>query len=125
MRRCHFSFDSETFRSVVAHGGVGEVSTVRVVSEADCSGFTFVDLTEIPPQHSVGTHTHGPHDEEAYVIISGHGRMLLEDKEFDVGPGDVILNVSGGTHGLANVGSEPLRMVVLDAATLATRHGGR
>ena len=111
----HVSFRTQTLSSVVAHDGVGEVRTVRVVDEAQDSGFRFVDLTEIPSQNSVGVHTHGPHDEEAYVIISGRGLMQLEKEEFEVGPGDVILNAPGGTHGLRNVGPEPLRMVVLDA----------
>ena len=78
-----------------------------------------MDLTEIPPGNSVGIHTHDHGDEEVYVIISGQGRMRVEKDEVDVKPGDVIVNPSGGTHGLANIGSEPLRMVVLDVVARA------
>jgi mannose-6-phosphate isomerase-like protein (cupin superfamily) len=45
--------------------------------------------------------------------------MRVENDEVDVKPGDVIVNPPGGTHGLANTGSEPLRMVVLDVAARA------
>ena len=88
--------------------------TARVVTHGQGSGFRFVDLTEIPEGRSVGVHTHGMDDEEVYVIVSGHGRMRVESEDVDVGPGDVIVNPPGGTHGIANVGREPLRMVVLD-----------
>lgn len=118
MRR-FFSFADAQLRATVAHEGTGHVLTARVLTRSDGSACQFVDLTEIPPGHSVGIHTHGRGDEEVYVIISGHGRMRVENDELDVGPGDVIVNPPGGTHGLANTGQEPLRMVVLDVAATA------
>jgi mannose-6-phosphate isomerase-like protein (cupin superfamily) len=116
MRHQYFSFAQASFVDVVAHDGSGCVRTTRVIDTAHRSGFRFIDLTEIPPGSSVGVHRHGD-DEEVYVIISGTGRMLLDGETFEVGPGDVIRNVPGGTHGLANTGSEPLTMVVLDVAS--------
>jgi mannose-6-phosphate isomerase-like protein (cupin superfamily) len=124
VQRRHFSFDRQALTDVVAHDGVGCVRTTRVVSPADGSGLNFVDLTEIPPANSVGTHTHDPGDEEVYVIISGRGRMQLDASQFEVGPGDVIVNAPGGTHGIVNVGAEPLRMVVLDVDARAGRLRG-
>jgi mannose-6-phosphate isomerase-like protein (cupin superfamily) len=115
MRHQYFSFARATFVETVAHAGSGRIRTMRVIDAAHRSGFRFIDLTELPPGTSVGVHRHGD-DEEVYVIIRGHGRMLLDGETFDVGPGDVIRNVPGGTHGLANTGSEPLTMVVLDVA---------
>ena len=124
MQRRYFSFAQTTLADVIAHEGVGSVRTARVVTQGQGSGFRFVDLTEIPQGRSVGVHTHGMDDEEVYVIVSGRGRMRVESEDVDVGPGDVIVNPPGGTHGILNVGSEPLRMVVLDiaaAAPVATR----
>jgi mannose-6-phosphate isomerase-like protein (cupin superfamily) len=123
MDRRFFSFSAERLSEVVAHDGAGRVRTTRVISPGDDSGFRFVDLTEIPPGSSVGVHTHGQEDEEVYVIVSGRGRMRLESREFEVGPGDVIMNAPGGTHGLVNIGPEPLRMVVLDVSAPAGRNG--
>jgi mannose-6-phosphate isomerase-like protein (cupin superfamily) len=40
--------------------------------------------------------------------------MTLDDREFEVGPGHVILNRPGGTHGLKNIGAEELRIVVIE-----------
>jgi len=114
MRRGPFRFSAERLSETVAHDGLGRIRTTRVVAPEDGSGYRFIDLTEMPPGSSVGLHTHGHDDEEIYVIISGRGRMRLEDREFEVGPGDVIMNAPGGTHGLVNIGAEPLRIVVLD-----------
>jgi mannose-6-phosphate isomerase-like protein (cupin superfamily) len=119
MHRRHFSFGDASLLDEVAHEGVGRVRTARVLTASDGSNYRFVDLTEIPPGNSVGIHRHDHGDEEVYVIISGHGRMRVENDEVDVEPGDVIVNPPGGTHGLANTGSEPLRMVVLDVETRA------
>jgi mannose-6-phosphate isomerase-like protein (cupin superfamily) len=47
--------------------------------------------------------------------------MMLDGETFEVGAGDVIRNVPRGTHGLANAGNEPLRMVVLDVASAQTQ----
>ncbi|MFL5321526.1 MAG: cupin domain-containing protein [Myxococcaceae bacterium] len=76
----------------------------------------FVDLTVLPPGADVGRHTHAKDNEELYVIISGRGRMQLDEREFEVGPGDVILNRPGGTHALTNTSNEELRIVVVEVS---------
>jgi mannose-6-phosphate isomerase-like protein (cupin superfamily) len=116
MPRQHFSFARASLVETVAPDGPGRIRTTRVIDASHRSGFRFIDLTEIPPGSCVGVHRHGE-DEEVYVIIQGRGRMLLDGETFEVGPGDVIRNVPGGTHGLVNIGSEPLAMVVLDVAS--------
>ena len=45
--------------------------------------------------------------------------MTVDDRSFGVGPGDVIVNRPGGTHGLVNDGAGPLRLVVVDVAVSA------
>jgi mannose-6-phosphate isomerase-like protein (cupin superfamily) len=71
-------------------------------------------LTVVPPGASIGVHTHGPADEEIYVVVSGAGLMRLERDEFMVGPGDVVVNSRRGTHGLVNTGEAELRLVVVE-----------
>lgn len=112
--RRHYGFSHAPFHRTVAHAGTGEILTCRVETAGSLGAANFLDLTILPPGTSIGVHTHGPADEEIYVVISGEGRMRLEDEEFTVVPGDVIVNRRRGTHGLANLGSEPIRLVVVE-----------
>lgn len=109
-----FSFANSKFVVAVAHGGHGAISFARVSDRALRSGCNWLDLSVMPPGTSIGLHTHGPSDEEIYVVVSGQGRMTLGTDSFIVGPGDVIANPPGGMHGLENIGKEDLRLVVID-----------
>src|SRR3954469_8779124 len=94
-----FSLDSVSYELVHAHGGVREILAARArVGTAD-TAFTFMDAALIPPGADIGRHTHGPDDEETYVFVSGHGTMHVDGTDFRVGPGDVVVNRPGGTHG--------------------------
>ncbi|HYW16100.1 MAG TPA: cupin domain-containing protein [Allosphingosinicella sp.] len=114
--RRHYSFSTAPMRREVAHDGEGELETARVESSPD--GLEFIDLTSIPPGGTVGIHRHSPDNEEIYVIVSGEGAMTVEKETFSVGPGDVIVNDPGGEHGLRNVGTEELRMVVVQKSPM-------
>jgi mannose-6-phosphate isomerase-like protein (cupin superfamily) len=45
--------------------------------------------------------------------------MELDGRIFDVGPGDVVMNQPGGTHGLKNVSDADLRIVVVEVGVKA------
>lgn len=122
-RRC-YGFARTKMRETCAHGGRGAIRTARVEQVAEQGAANFIDLTVVPPGTSIGVHTHGPTDEEIYIVISGRGRMSLEDEEFDVGPGDVIVNNRCGTHGLENSGSEEIRLVVVEIEAKPLGHIG-
>jgi mannose-6-phosphate isomerase-like protein (cupin superfamily) len=109
-------FDDHELRPERAHDGDGYLRTARAIERAPGELVTFVDLTELPPGASVGRHTHGPDDEELYVVVDGTGVVELDGDELDVGPGDVVVNPPGGTHALRVTGDRPLRMVVVDVA---------
>ncbi|HKQ62806.1 MAG TPA: cupin domain-containing protein [Candidatus Polarisedimenticolaceae bacterium] len=114
-----FTFDDPGFRSEVAHGGHGRIRTSRVFRGGEVSHCHFVDLTVVPAGSEIGGHTHEHDNHELYVIVSGRGRMELDGAIFDVGPGDVVMNQPGGTHGLKNVSDADLRIVVVEVGVKA------
>lgn len=102
----------------VAHGGHGEISNVFLYGREDFdTPLRFIIHAEVPPGHSIGEHRHG-HDEEVYVILSGHGRMTVNGDEREVEPGDVLLNKPGWSHGLRNTSDEPLRILVFEVGAV-------
>jgi mannose-6-phosphate isomerase-like protein (cupin superfamily) len=111
----HFTFADALFEAVVAHDGQGRISAARVVAGRAGGGAEFIDLVVVPPGGTIGEHTHGA-DEETYVIVHGSGTMTVDGTSLVVGPGDVVVNRAGGTHGLRNTGVDPLRLVVVDVA---------
>jgi mannose-6-phosphate isomerase-like protein (cupin superfamily) len=109
----HFKFEDTVFDQVIAHGGSGSIITRRVL-ESRNRAINFVDLTVVPVGSDIGVHTHTHDNEEIYIVISGEGEMELDDSEFKVGPGHVVVNRPGGTHGLRNTGKTDLQLVVIE-----------
>ena len=66
-----------------------------------------VGMTVIPPGASIGSHAHG-NEEEIYLVMEGQGIAELDGEQQRVKKGDVMYNVPGGTHGLANDQPEDL-----------------
>jgi mannose-6-phosphate isomerase-like protein (cupin superfamily) len=108
-----YKFEDSAFERVRAHGGTREISFARVVARSRGS-IRFIDLSVLGPGADIGCHTHDVDNEELYIVVSGRGWMTLDGHGFEVGPGHVILNRPGGTHGLRNIGEEELRIVVIE-----------
>ena len=49
--------------------------------------------------------------EEVYFFVTGSGRMLLDDNEFEVTAGDVVLIPDGAFHRVINNTAEPFYFV--------------
>jgi len=75
-----------------------------------------VSFMEIPPGRSAFPYHWHEGLTEAYVILSGRGRVRTPDADFEVGPGQVVVFPPGpaGAHRMTAVGDEPLRYVDLD-----------
>ena len=109
----HYRFARSRFQRVRAHGGEREISFARVLERAG-GPLRFIDLSVLAPGADIGWHTHAEDNEELYVVVQGRGLMSLDGEEFEVQPGDVVLNRPGGSHGLKNTGEEELRIVVIE-----------
>ena len=71
-----------------------------------------VSSTTLHPGKSTRGHKH-PGKEEVYMIMSGTGRMQLDDNEFDISGGEMILIEDGVFHRVLNTGEEAHYMVCL------------
>lgn len=105
-------WEAAPWREERAHGATEPLRAAR--AQRGGSGFSFVDQVAIPPGSYVGLHRHDARSEELYVIVAGAGVAVVDGFEHQVGPGDVVWNRPGGTHGLRNPYDVELRMVVVE-----------
>ena len=69
----------------------------------------------LPPGTSIGYHQHNA-TEEVYYVLSGTGRMTVNDNTWDVQKGDTIPCTLGDSHGLYNNSDSDLEIFVLIVA---------
>lgn len=69
-----------------------------------------VSSTLLNPFKQTTGHNHSG-QEEVYFFVSGEGRMLLDDEEFEVKAGDVVLIPDGAFHRVYNDSGEPFYFV--------------
>ena len=62
------------------------------------------------PGSAIGYHLQ--HEDEIYYVLSGRGMMKIDGKEFEVGPGDAVLTRPGSSHGLKQIGTEDLVILI-------------
>jgi mannose-6-phosphate isomerase-like protein (cupin superfamily) len=55
---------------------------------------------------------HEQHEDEIYYVLSGRGEMTVDDKKFEVTPGTAVLTRPGSSHGLKQIGSEDLVILI-------------
>ena len=105
--------------SCQAHGGLGDILFARLLTSEEVQGpCNFVDVAVLPPGASIGYHRHASNEEEFYLVLSGSGEITRNGEKSRVVAGDLIRNSRGGSHGLVNDGSEPLKIFVFELATL-------
>jgi quercetin dioxygenase-like cupin family protein len=108
--------DELPLERTTAHDGQGEIFCHRPFPGDVFEGpWNFVDYAVLPPGTSIGPHRHGD-NEELYLVLEGRGTMHLDGRDFTVEAGHVIVNRRGGTHGLRNDGTTPLRLFVVEIA---------
>jgi mannose-6-phosphate isomerase-like protein (cupin superfamily) len=99
-----------------SHGGAGEYSVRTLLDQVPgASAIKYVRDLTLYAGSSIGPHPHSG-DEEIYFVISGSGVMDVDGEERPVGPGSVVLTLSGSQHGLQNTGDQELRIAVICAS---------
>ena len=89
--------ENENFRKVIV---TGEKSQLVVMC--------------IPGGGEVGEETH-EHVEQTLLFVSGTGKAKLNDEEYPVSPGDVVIVTPGTKHNFINTGAEPLKIFTVYA----------
>lgn len=65
---------------------------------------------------AIGYHPHDGSEpglgDEVYYVVSGRGELTLDGKKQEIGPGTAVLTRLGSSHGLRQVGSEDLVVIL-------------
>ena len=91
------------------HNGGGETIGYSFFANTPHMPFVFRKRA-LKPGSGIGYHEQK--EDEVYYVLSGKGVMTLDDKPTDVGPGTAILTRPGSSHGLKQVGSEDLVILI-------------
>lgn len=95
-----------------SHGGKGFLKKVRAFQSMDFkTPLDFIDFVIVPPDVTIGKHTHGD-NEEVYFIMEGQGTMILDNKQYTVKRGDIIVNEIKGTHQLHNTSQSDMSIFI-------------
>ena len=89
-------------------------SEIRPLIDRTTSPITQCSLAEelLPPGCAVTPHHHR-NLEEIYYIVSGSGLMTVGENSREVGAGDAIYIPRGHKHSLKNIGSEPIKLILV------------
>ena len=91
------------------HNGGGQTIGYSFFSKTPKLGLVFRKRA-FKPGSGIGYHLQK--EDEIYYVLSGRGMMTVDGKEFEVGPGDAVLTRPGSSHGLKQVGSEDLVILI-------------
>jgi len=87
--------------------GGGQVSHLLLAPEQFGSHNMAVTWVEALPGSQQSPHAHA-NREQVYVIVQGHGRMIVDEDEEDVGAGMLVFIPPGARHAIRNPGPERL-----------------
>ncbi len=96
-----------------AHQGKGAILFRRLwAKESFLTHWEFIDHCVLPPGTSIGYHQHNG-IEEVYYLMSGSGRMTVNDVTTDVKAGDAIPCTLHDSHGLYNNSDKDVEILVI------------
>jgi mannose-6-phosphate isomerase-like protein (cupin superfamily) len=71
-------------------------------------------LMTLKPNEDIGLEVHESND-QFFRFEEGQGKVLINDSEYDVTDGDVVMVPSGAKHNIINVGTGPLKLYTIYA----------
>lgn len=101
------------------HGGGGETTAYPFFTDAQGLALVFRKRA-LHRGSAIGYHRNDA--DEIYYVVSGSGELTVDGVRHDVGPGTAILTRPGSSHGLQQIGSEDL--VILINYVQESSHGG-
>ena len=103
---------------VVKHGQAEELNAmgaaVRFLCGAEKTGHAW-SLMEVEVREKVGPPPHHHPWDEAYYVVAGNVRFVLDGREQVFKAGDFIYAPGGTVHGFQGASSQPSRMIIFDA----------
>ena len=91
------------------HNGGGQTIGYSFFAKVPKLGLVFRKRA-LKPGSGIGYHEQK--EDEIYYVLSGRGQMTLDGKTIDVGPGTAVLTRPGSSHGLKQVGTEDLVIMI-------------
>ena len=100
---------------VGVHGGAGALGWKRLgTGNMMASAIDSYEIAEMPVGSRAGRHVHS-RTEELFFVLSGRAAIGLGEEMVEVGPGDAILTGFHGIQSVEAIGTEPYRMLILEA----------
>jgi mannose-6-phosphate isomerase-like protein (cupin superfamily) len=91
------------------HNGGGQTIGYSFFSKTPRLGLVFRKRA-FKPGSAIGYHLQK--EDEIYYVLSGRGMMTVDGKAFEVRPGDAVLTRPGSSHGLKQIGTEDLVILI-------------
>jgi mannose-6-phosphate isomerase-like protein (cupin superfamily) len=91
------------------HNGGGETIGYSFFASAPKLALVFRKRA-LKPGSGIGYHEQK--EDEIYYVLSGRGMMTIDGKSFEIGPGAAVLTRPGSSHGLKQIGSENLVIMI-------------
>lgn len=96
-------------REAGPHNGGGETTSYPFFADAPGLGLIFRKRA-LHPGSAIGYHPN--ESDEIYYVLSGRGEFTMNGVSREVGPGTAILTRPGVSHGLRQIGSDDLVILI-------------
>ena len=91
---------------------VGDLMTIKARQPDTGGAFSVIEMTVAPGSEGPHEHHH-PDFEESFYVIEGDLRFTVDGRSVPAPRGTFLVVPRGATHGYANPGDSPVRVLVL------------